>query len=132
MKTIAILGSTGSIGTQTLDVVRANGDIQVAALAAGKNIKLLEQQIREFHPWLAAVADESDAKALKTAVADIEVEILYGEEGREAVAICEEAEILVTAIVGMIGILPTIRAIEAVPSFRHFRARNAERSIRFC
>ena len=63
MKTIAILGSTGSIGTQTLDVVRANGDIQVAALAAGKNIKLLEQQIREFHPWLAAVADESDAKA---------------------------------------------------------------------
>ena len=113
MKTIAILGSTGSIGTQTLDVVRANGDIQVAALAAGKNIKLLEQQIREFHPRLAAVADESDAKALKTAVADIEVEILYGEEGREAVAICEEAEILVTAIVGMIGILPTIRAIEA-------------------
>lgn len=112
MKTIAILGSTGSIGTQTLDVVRANGDIQVAALAAGKNIKLLEQQIREFHPRLAAVADESDAKALKTAVADIEVEILYGEEGREAVAICEEAEILVTAIVGMIGILPTIRAIE--------------------
>lgn len=78
-----------------------------------KNIKLLEQQIREFHPRLAAVADESDAKALKTAVADIEVEILYGEEGREAVAICEEAEILVTAIVGMIGILPTIRAIEA-------------------
>ena len=113
MKTIAILGSTGSIGTQTLDVVRANGDIQVAALAAGKNIKLLEQQIREFHPRLAAVADESDAKALKTAVADTEVEILYGEEGREAVAICEEAEILVTAIVGMIGILPTIRAIEA-------------------
>ena len=113
MKTIAILGSTGSIGTQTLDVVRANGDIQVAALAAGKNIKLLEQQIREFHPRLAAVADESDAKALKTAVADIEVEILYGEEGRDAVAICEEAEILVTAIVGMIGILPTIRAIEA-------------------
>lgn len=113
MKTIAILGSTGSIGTQTLDVVRANGDIQVAALAAGKNIRLLEQQIREFHPRLAAVADEADAKALKTAVADLEVEILYGGEGREAVAVCKEAEILVTAIVGMIGILPTIRAIEA-------------------
>lgn len=113
MKTIAILGSTGSIGTQTLEVVRANGDIRVAALAAGKNIKLLEQQIREFHPRLAAVADEEDAKALKLAVADLPVEILSGEEGREAVAVCEEAEILVTAIVGMIGILPTIRAIEA-------------------
>lgn len=113
MKTIAILGSTGSIGTQTLDVVRANGDIRVAALAAGKNIKLLEQQIREFHPRLVAVAEESDARALRTAVADLEVEVLFGEEGREAVAVCEEAKILVTAIVGMIGILPTIRAIEA-------------------
>lgn len=113
MKTIAILGSTGSIGTQTLEVVRANGDIRVAALAAGKNIKLLEQQIREFRPRLAAVADEEDAKALKMAVADLSVEILFGEEGREAVAVCEEAEILVTAIVGMIGILPTVRAIEA-------------------
>lgn len=113
MKTIAILGSTGSIGTQTLEVVRANGDIRVAALAAGKNIKLLEQQIREFRPRLAAVADEEDAKALKMAVADLSVEILFGEEGREAVAVCEEAEILVTAIVGMIGILPTVRAIDA-------------------
>ena len=113
MKTIAILGSTGSIGTQTLEVVRANGDIRVAALAAGKNIKLLEQQIREFRPRLAAVADEEDAKALKMAVADLSVEILFGEEGREADAVCEEAEILVTAIVGMIGILPTVRAIEA-------------------
>ena len=91
MKTIAILGSTGSIGTQTLEVVRANGDIRVAALAAGKNIKLLEQQIREFRPRLAAVADEEDAKALKMAVADLSVEILFGEEGREAVAVCEEA-----------------------------------------
>ena len=113
MKTIAILGSTGSIGTQTLEFVRANGDIRVAALAAGKNIKLLEQQIREFRPRLAAVADEEDAKALKMAVADLSVEILFGEEGREAVAVCEEAEILVTAIVGMIGILPTVRAIKA-------------------
>ena len=113
MKKITILGSTGSIGTQTLEVARNNGDLEIVSLAAGSNIKKLEEQIREFHPRLAAVADESDAKALKTAVADIEVEILYGEEGREAVAICEEAEILVTAIVGMIGILPTIRAIEA-------------------
>lgn len=113
MKTIAILGSTGSIGTQTLDVVRANGDIQVAALAAGKNIDLLERQIREFHPSLAAVAGEEEAKELRIRVADLPVKILSGEEGREAVAVCPEAEILVTAIVGMIGILPTIRAIEA-------------------
>lgn len=113
MKTIAILGSTGSIGTQTLDVVRANGDIRVAALSAGKNVKLLESQIREFRPRLAAVADEADAKELRRSLADLPVEILSGEEGREAVAVCEEAELLVTAIVGMIGILPTIRAIEA-------------------
>ncbi len=113
MKTIAILGSTGSIGTQTLDVVRANGDIQVAALAAGKNIDLLERQIREFRPSLAAVAGEKEVRELRTRVADLPVKILFGEEGREAVAVCPEAEILVTAIVGMIGILPTIRAIEA-------------------
>lgn len=113
MKTIAILGSTGSIGTQTLEVVRANGDIRVAALSAGKNTALLEQQIREFRPRIAAIDSEEDAKELRTALADIPVTILSGEEGREAVAVCEEAEILVTAIVGMIGILPTIRAIEA-------------------
>lgn len=113
MKTIAILGSTGSIGTQTLEVVRANGDICVAALSAGKNTALLEQQIREFRPRIAAIDSEEDAKALRMALRDIPVTILSGEEGREAVAVCEEAEILVTAIVGMIGILPTIRAIEA-------------------
>lgn len=113
MKTIAILGSTGSIGTQTLEVVRANGDIKVAALAAGRNIKLLEQQIREFHPRLAAVWDEKDAKALRTAVADLDVEIQYGMEGLNAVAVCPESEILVTAIVGMIGIRPTIEGIRA-------------------
>ena len=113
MKTIAILGSTGSIGTQTLEVARANGDIQVAALSAGRNIKLLEKQIREFRPRLAAVWDEKDAKELRTAVADLQVEVLCGMDGLKAVAVCEEAEILVTAIVGMIGILPTIEAIKA-------------------
>ena len=125
MKTIAILGSTGSIGTQTLEVVRANGDIRVAALAAGKNIKLLEQQIREFRPRLAAVADEEDAKALKMAVADLSVEILFGEEGREAVAVCEEAEILVTAIVGMIGILPTVACDRGRKGYCAGKQRNA-------
>ncbi|MCD7745997.1 MAG: 1-deoxy-D-xylulose-5-phosphate reductoisomerase [Lachnospiraceae bacterium] len=113
MKTIAILGSTGSIGTQTLEVVRANGDIQVAALSAGKNIDLLEQQIREFRPRLACVWGEEDAKTLRTRVAELSVKILSGMEGLKEVAVCEEAEILVTAIVGMIGIVPTIEAIRA-------------------
>lgn len=113
MKIISILGSTGSIGTQTLDVVRANGDIRVAALSAGKNITLLEQQIREFHPRIACVWDEEDAKTLRTKVADLPVKILSGMDGLNEVAVCEEASILVTAIVGMIGIVPTIEAIKA-------------------
>ncbi len=113
MKTIAILGSTGSIGTQTLEVVRANGDIRVAALSAGRNIKLLERQIREFRPRMAAVWSEEDAKSLRTATADLPVEILSGMEGLRAVAVCAESEILVTAIVGMIGIVPTIEGIRA-------------------
>ncbi|MCD8336126.1 MAG: 1-deoxy-D-xylulose-5-phosphate reductoisomerase [Lachnospiraceae bacterium] len=113
MKTIAILGSTGSIGTQTLEVVRANGDIRVAALSAGRNIALLEQQIREFRPRLACVWEEEDAKTLRTKLADLSVEILSGMEGLKAVAVCEEASILVTAVVGMIGIVPTIEAIKA-------------------
>ena len=113
MKTIAILGSTGSIGTQTLEVARANGDIRIAALAAGRNIKMLEQQIREFRPRLAAVWEEKDAKQLRIAVADLPVEILSGMDGLKAVAVCEESQILVTAIVGMIGILPTIEGIKA-------------------
>lgn len=113
MKTIAILGSTGSIGTQTLEVVRANGDIRVAALGAGKNIDLLERQIREFHPRLACVGAEEDAKTLRTRVADLSVEICSGMDGLKEVAVCEEADTLVTAIVGMIGIVPTIEAIKA-------------------
>lgn len=113
MKTIAILGSTGSIGTQTLDVVRANQDIKVAALAAGRNIRKLEEQIREFRPRLAAVWSEEDAAKLRTAVADLEVKIVHGMEGLIEVSVLPEAEILVTAIVGMIGIVPTIEAIRA-------------------
>ncbi len=113
MKKIAILGSTGSIGTQTLDVVRANGDIQVLAISAGKNIKLAEQQIREFRPKLAAIWAEEDAKQLRTAVADLQVKVVSGMDGLIEAATCDGAEILVTAIVGMIGILPTIEAIKA-------------------
>lgn len=113
MKTIAILGSTGSIGTQTLDVVRANQDIKVAALAAGRNLKKLEEQIREFRPRLAAVWEEEDAVKLRIAVADLDVKVVWGMEGLIEVSVIPEAEILVTAIVGMIGIVPTIEAIKA-------------------
>lgn len=113
MKKIAILGSTGSIGTQTLEVVRANGDIQVTALAAGSNISLLEKQIREFKPKLVCVWDENKAKELKLCTADLFVEICSGMEGLIKVALEPESELLVTAIVGMIGLRPTIAAIEA-------------------
>ncbi len=113
MKKIAILGSTGSIGTQTLEIVRENKDIEVLGLAAGKNIALLEQQIREFHPRKVAVWEEEDAKTLRHNLADLSVEVLTGMEGLIEIAAMEETEILVTAIVGMIGIRPTIAAIEA-------------------
>ena len=113
MKKIAILGSTGSIGTQTLEVARTNGDIEVLALSANNNIRLLEEQIREFHPRLAAVWNEEKAKQLRENVRDTDVKIVSGMEGLLEVAAIPESEILVTAIVGMIGILPTIEAIKA-------------------
>ena len=113
MKKIAILGSTGSIGTQTLEVVRENGDIEVTAAAAGNNIALLEEQIREFHIPLAAVWSEEKAAELKSRVKDLDVRIVSGMDGLLEVAAAKESEILVTAIVGMIGIRPTIEAIKA-------------------
>lgn len=113
MKKTAILGSTGSIGTQTLEIARTNKDIEVTALAAGNNITLLEEQIREFHPKLAAVWNEERAAELKDRVSDIDVKIVSGMDGLLEVASEPESEILVTAIVGMIGILPTIEAIKA-------------------
>ena len=113
MKKIAVLGSTGSIGTQTLEIIRTNQDIKVTALAAGNNIELLEQQIREFSPKVVAVWKEERAKELKEKIRDLDVKVLCGMEGLLAVAEEPEAEILVTAIVGMIGILPTIEAIRA-------------------
>ena len=112
-KTIAILGSTGSIGTQTLEVVRENQDIRVAGLSAGSNITLLEKQIREFHPSLAAVWDEEQAKILAGKVRDLDVKVVSGMDGLLQLAQLEESQILVTAIVGMIGIRPTIAAIQA-------------------
>lgn len=113
MKQIAILGSTGSIGTQTLEVVRENGDIQVLAMAAGNNIGLLEDQIREFHPKLVAVWSEEKAKELGDRIKDTDTEVMCGMDGLIAVSVYEDVEILVTAIVGMIGIRPTIEAIKA-------------------
>lgn len=113
MKKIAILGSTGSIGTQTLEVVRENKDIEVLGLAAGNNIKLLERQIREFHPKMAAVWTEERAKELRENVKDLDIKIVSGMEGLIELSVMEESEILVTAIVGMIGIRPTIEAIKA-------------------
>ncbi len=112
-KKIAVLGSTGSIGTQTLDVVRANGDLQVAALSAGSNIELLETQIREFHPKLAAVFSEEKASELRSRIRDLDVRVVSGMDGLLELAVLPESEILVTATVGMIGIRPTIAAIEA-------------------
>lgn len=112
MKKISILGSTGSIGTQTLDVVRKHGDIEVVAIAAGHNIKALAEQIREFRPKLVCVAEEKSISDLKLITNDLEYEICYGMEGLIRVATVSEAEIVVTAIVGMVGIIPTIEAIK--------------------
>lgn len=113
MKKIAILGSTGSIGTQTLDVVRANGDIQVLGLGAGRNITKLEEQIREFHPVLAAVWDEQAAKDLEVRIRDTDTRVVSGMDGLLELSAMEGPEILVTAIVGMLGIRPTMEAIRA-------------------
>lgn len=112
MKKIAILGSTGSIGTQTLQIVRNNPELQVTALAAGTNVKLMEQQIREFRPQLAAMWSEEAASDLAGRVADTDVRIVSGMEGLLEISTMEDMETLVTAIVGMIGIRPTIAAIE--------------------
>ena len=113
MKKIAILGSTGSIGTQTLEVIRENKDIEVTGLAAGTNVDLLEKQIREFQPKLVAMWTEEKAKELRSRIRDLDVKVVSGMDGLLEIATMEESEILVTAIVGMIGIRPTIAAIKA-------------------
>lgn len=113
MKKIAILGSTGSIGTQTLDVVRANGDIEVLGISAGKNIQKLEEQVREFSPRLVAVWDENAAQELAQKIQDTDTKVVAGMDGLLELAAMPDTEILVTAIVGMLGIRPTIEAIRA-------------------
>lgn len=112
-KNIAVLGSTGSIGTQTLEIVRANPELKVAALAAGTNVNLMEAQIREFHPLLACMWSGEAARELALRVADMPVRVVCGMDGLLEIAAMPEADILVTAVVGMIGIRPTIAAIEA-------------------
>ncbi len=112
-KRIAILGSTGSIGTQTLEIVRTNPELRVAALAAGTNVELMEAQIREFHPLTVCMWSEKAAAELALRTADMPVRIVCGMDGLLEIAAMPEADILVTAIVGMIGILPTIEAIKA-------------------
>lgn len=110
---IAILGSTGSIGTQTLEIVRANPELKVAALAAGTSVDLMESQIREFHPLIAGMWSEEAARELMQRVADLPVRVVSGMDGLLEIAAMPEAEVFVTAIVGMIGIRPTIAAIKA-------------------
>jgi 1-deoxy-D-xylulose-5-phosphate reductoisomerase len=111
VKKIAILGSTGSIGTQTLEIVRDNSDLQVVGLAAGSNIELFEKQVREFKPLVVSLQSEEACNDLRVRLSDMEVEIVPGMEGLIRIAEMEESEVLVTAIVGMIGIRPTIAAI---------------------
>lgn len=114
MKNIVLLGSTGSIGTQTLDVVRSyKEDLHVVALAAGNSVEKMEQQIREFSPSYAVMWSEEAAKDLKQRVSDLQVQVLTGMDGLLAISVLPEADVVLTAIVGMIGIRPTIAAIEA-------------------
>lgn len=112
-KMISILGSTGSIGTQTLEIVRDNPDLKVAGLAANNNVELIEKQIREFHPKVVAMGNEASYQELKQRVADLPVKVVCGMEGMLEIATLPEVEVLVTAIVGMIGIQPTIAAIKS-------------------
>lgn len=112
MKKIAILGSTGSIGTQTLDIIRDNQDLQATALAAGQNVELMEKQIREFHPLIAGMWSEKAAADLKQRISDLPVKVVSGMEGLLEICSMAECDVVVTAVVGMIGIRPTIAAIE--------------------
>ena len=113
MRNIAILGSTGSIGTQTLDIIRTQPGLNVTALSAGRNIKLLEEQIREFRPGLVSVQDEDCAKDLCARISDLDTKVVFGMDGLLEVSQEPQAELLVTAIVGMIGLRPTVAAIKA-------------------
>lgn len=113
MKNVAVIGSTGSIGTQTLEIARANDDLNVVALAAGRNTKLLEAQAREFRPEIIGIWSEADAEGLRISLADTGIKVVSGMEGLIEIAELGSSDIVVTGIVGMIGIRPTIAAINA-------------------
>lgn len=113
MKKIAILGSTGSIGRQTLDVAREQKDIEVVALCARRSVDLMEKQIREFRPKRAVMWDEDAAADLRIRVRDLDVEVLSGMEGILDTAAMDGYEYFVTAIMGMVGVRPTVAAIES-------------------
>lgn len=112
MKKIAILGSTGSIGTQTVDILPSI-DAEVVALTTNRRINLLEEQARALHPKMVCAMDENAAKALKIKLADTNIEVLNGMDGLIACAAESGADIVVTAVVGMVGLLPTMAAIKA-------------------
>ena len=113
MKHVAIIGSTGSIGTQTLEIARWNQDIKICALSAGRNIDLLEKQAREFRPEIVGLRDEKLAEELKDRLKDMDIRVVSGMDGLIEIAEYKTSDILVTAIVGMIGIRPTMAAIKA-------------------
>ena len=114
MKKIALIGSTGSIGTQTLEIVRSNPEeYKVVALACGRNLELIEAQMREFHPSFVSVGDEEGANSLRAATKDLGIPVASGMAGLCEAAAYPDADVTVTAIVGMIGVQPTLAAIEA-------------------
>jgi len=113
MKNISLLGSTGSIGTQTLEIVRDSNELKVVALTANSNVELMEKQVREFKPYLAVMYNENAAIDLKKRLADTDTMVLSGMDGLISAATQESADIVLTAVVGMIGIRPTIAAIKA-------------------
>ena len=128
MKKIAILGSTGSIGTQSLDVARKHG-YEVTALVAGSNIKLLEEQIREFKPALAAVMDEEAGKQLALAVKDTETKVTFGRQAVVDIAANNSADIVINAIVGIAGLEPTLAAISAKKDIALATRRRSSRAV---
>jgi len=110
---ISILGSTGSIGTQTLDIVRNNPDMKIISLSAARNVQLMEQQVREFKPELVCMTDEKAASDLKVRISDTDTRVVSGTDGLCEAAVCDKTDIVVTAVVGISGLLPTISAIKA-------------------
>ena len=111
VKFVSILGSTGSIGRQSLDIISRMPDVKVAALTAGSSVELMAQQCREFKPQLAVMATEEAAQKLKEALSDLDIRISWGEEGLVEAATVSEAECVITAVVGMVGLKPTLAAI---------------------